>query len=179
MTTSLPRGFLDKALHNARINNGLYGDQQLPILRDLLHLFLVSGDREGFKERAAYQLRLLGAGLPPFEAGELKAATEFFDVSLDALLDVNWEGRDSDLLRLHDRFEAMTKGVCADPSVAEKWCQPLTFRLGAHFYYLLEYKRNLLVDDPRFEPGFADPSWRSLDRDPRLGSASAALVRQG
>ena len=25
--------FLDKALHNARINNGLYGDQQLPILR--------------------------------------------------------------------------------------------------------------------------------------------------
>ena len=53
--------YLDQALHNARVNNGLYGDQQLPILRGLLDLFLLSGDREGFEERAAYQLRLLGA----------------------------------------------------------------------------------------------------------------------
>ena len=170
--------YLDQALHNARVNNGLYGDQQLPILRGLLDLFLLSGDREGFEERAAYQLRLLGAGLPPFEAGELHAATEFFDVSLDALLDASWEGRDRDVLRLHDRFESMTEQVCADPSVADTWCQPLTFRLG-RFYYLLEYKLDVLVDDPRLERGFTDPSWQSLDREPRLEALQRRLFIRG
>ena len=170
--------YLDQALHNARVNNGLYGDQQLPILRGLLDLFLLSGDREGFEERAAYQLRLLGAGLPPFEAGELHAATEFFDVSLDALLDASWEGRDRDVLRLHDRFEMMTEQVCADPSVADTWCQPLTFRLG-RFYYLLEYKLDVLVDDPRLERGFTDPSWQSLDREPRLEALQRRLFIRG
>ena len=170
--------YLDQALHNARVNNGLYGDQQLPILRGLLDLFLLSGDREGFEERAAYQLRLLGAGLPPFEAGELQAATEFFDVSLDALLDASWEGRDRDVLRLHDRFESMTEQVCADPSVADTWCQPLTFRLG-RFYYLLEYKLDVLVDDPRLERGFTDPSWQSLDREPRLEALQRRLFIRG
>lgn len=169
---------LDQALHNARVNNGLYGDQQLPILRGLLDLFLLSGDREGFEERAAYQLRLLGAGLPPFEAGELQAATEFFDVSLDALLDASWEGRERDVLRLHDRFESMTEQVCADSSVAGTWCQPFTFRL-ARFYYLLEYKLDVLVDDPRFERGFADPSWQSLDREPRLEALQRRLFARG
>ena len=58
--------FYDRALHNARVNNGLYGDQQLPILRGLIALYLESGDREALEERAAYQFRLLGSGLPPF-----------------------------------------------------------------------------------------------------------------
>ena len=80
--------FYDRALHNARVNNGLYGDQQLPILRGLIALYLESGDREALEERAAYQFRLLGSGLPPFEEGELKAALEFFDVTLDVLMDV-------------------------------------------------------------------------------------------
>lgn len=170
--------YLDQALHNARVNNGLYGDQQLPILRALLDLFLLSGDREGFEERAAYQLRLLGAGLPPYEAYELKAATEFFDVSLDALLDPSWEGRDRDVLRLHDRFESMTEQVCADLSVAATWCQPFTFRLG-RFYYLLEYKLDVLLDNPRLERGFADPSWQSLDREPRLEALQRRLFIRG
>ena len=170
--------YLDLALHNARVNDGLFGDQQLPILRELLDLFLLSGNREGFEERAAYQLRLLGAGLPPFEAGELRAATEFFDVSLDAFLDTSWDGKDRDVLRFHDRLESMTEQVCANPSVAADWCQPLTFRLG-RFYYLLEYKLDVLVNDPRFERGFADSSWRSLDTEPRLEALQRRLFTRG
>ena len=61
--------FYDRALHNARVNNGLYGDQQLPILRGLIALYLESGDREALEERAACQARLLGSALPPFEEG--------------------------------------------------------------------------------------------------------------
>ena len=73
---SLAASLYDVALHNARVNNGLYGDHQLPILRGLLDLYLLTGDREGFEARAAYQFRLLGLGLPPFEEGELRAAVE-------------------------------------------------------------------------------------------------------
>ena len=59
---SVSASLYDAALHNARVNNGLYGDQQLPILRGLLDLYLLTGDRKGFEARAAYQFRLLGSG---------------------------------------------------------------------------------------------------------------------
>ena len=175
---ALAASLYDRALHNARVNDGLYGDQQLPILRGLLDLYLVSGDRAAFEERAAYQFRLLGSGLPPFETGELQAALEFFDVSLDALLDVEWETRGRNVLRLHDRFESMTEEVCADQSVNRDWCEPFTFRLG-RFYYLLEYKLDVLADDPRFESAFADTEWQSLEREPRLEVLQRRLFGQG
>ena len=116
--------------------------------------------------------------MPPFETGELQAALEFFDVSLDALLDVAWETRGRDVLRLHDRFESMTEEVCADQSVNRDWCEPFTFRLG-RFYYLLEYKLDVLVDDPRFESAFADTEWQSLEREPRLDVLQRRLFGQG
>ncbi len=175
---ALATGWYDRALHNARVNNGLYGDQQLPILRGLLDLYLLSGDREAFEARAAYQFRLLGSGLPPFEEGELQAAIEFFEASLDALMGVSWDGRSRELLRLHERFESMAEAVCADPAVNVRWCQPFTFSLG-RFYYLLEYKLEVFVDDPRFERTFSDPDWQSLDREPRLDALQRRLFGKG
>lgn len=175
---ALAAGWYDRALHNARVNNGLYGDQQLPILRGLLDLYLLSGDRAGFEARAAYQFRLLGSGLPPFEEGELQAAIEFFEASLDALMGVSWESRSRELLRLHERFESMAEAVCADPAVNVRWCQPFTFSLG-RFYYLLEYKLEAFVDDPRFERTFSDPDWQSLDREPRLDALQRRLFGKG
>ncbi len=174
----LAAALYDAALHNARVNNGLYGDQQLPILRGLLDLFLLTGDREGFEARAAYQFRLLGSGLPPFEEGELGAAVEFFDVSLDALMGVSWEGRSRELLTLHTRFESMAEAVCADALVSLAWCEPFTFSLG-RFYYLLEHKLDAFVDDPRFERTFSDPEWQSLDREPRLEALQRRLFSKG
>ena len=88
-----------------------------------------------------------------------------FLTSLDALLDASWEGRDRDVLRLHDRFESMTEQVCADSSVSNTWCQPFTFRLG-RLYYLLEHKLDVSVEDPLLERGFTDPSWQSLTEIP-------------
>ena len=174
----LASSLYDKALHNARVNDGLYGDQQLPILRGLMDLFLLSGDREGFEARAAYQFRLLGSGLPPFEEGEMQAAIELFSVSLDALMGVSWAGRAQDLLRMHDRFDDMAEAVCADDPVSVRWCEPFTFML-ARFYYLLEYKLEVFVDDPRFERTFSDPDWQSLDREPRLEALQRRLFSRG
>ena len=130
------------------------------------------------KLEAAYQFRLLGSGLPPFEEGELQAAIEFFEASLDALMGVSWDGRSRELLRLHERFESMAEAVCADPAVNVRWCQPFTFSLG-RFYYLLEYKLEVFVDDPRFERTFSDPDWQSLDREPRLDALQRRLFGKG
>ena len=174
----LAASLYNAALHNARVNNGLYGDQQLPILRGLLDLYLLTGDRDGFEARAAYQFRLLGSGLPPFEEGELRATLEFFDVSLDALMGVSWEGRGRELLVLHTRFESMAEAVCADASVNLAWCEPFTFSLG-RFYYLLEHKLDVFVDDPRFKRTFSDPEWQSLDREPRLEALQRRLFNKG
>jgi hypothetical protein len=121
---------------------------------------------------------LLGSGLPPFEEGEMRAALEFFDVSLDALMGVSWEGRSRELLALHTRFESMAEAVCADKPVNLAWCEHFTFRLG-RFYYLLEHKLDVFVDDPRFERTFADPEWQSLDREPRLEALQRRLFSKG
>ena len=72
----------------------------------------------------------------------------------------------------------MTEEVCADQSVNRDWCEPFTFRLG-RFYYLLEYKLDVLVDDPRFESAFADTEWQSLEREPRLDVLQRRLFGQG
>jgi len=168
----------DRALHTVRVNDGLYGDQQLPILRGLLDLYLTSGDREGFEKRADYQFRLLGSGVAPFNGAELSAAVEFFDVTLDALMDASWEGKSRELLRFHDRVEAMTEAVCADAEFGMDWCQPFSFRL-ARFYYLLEYKLDVFVDDPRFEPRLGGTDWQALDREPRMEALQRRLFQQG
>jgi tetratricopeptide (TPR) repeat protein len=168
----------DRALHTVRVNDGLYGDQQLPILRGLLDLYLTSGDREGFEKRADYQLRLMGSGVPPFNSAELSAAGEFFDVTLDALMDASWEGKSRELLRFHDRVEALTEAVCADAEFGMEWCQPFSFRL-VRFYYLLEYKLDVLVDDPRFEPRLNGADWQSMEREPRLEALQRRLFQQG
>jgi hypothetical protein len=168
----------DRALHTVRVNDGLYGDQQLPILRGLLDLYLISGDREGFEKRADYQFRLLGSGVPPFNSAELSAAGEFFDVTLDALIDASWEGKSRELLRFHDRVEALTEAVCADAEFGMDWCQPFSFRL-ARFYYLLEYKLDVFVDDPRFEPRLSGADWQTLEREPRMEALQRRLFQQG
>ena len=168
----------DRALHTVRVNDGLYGDQQLPILRGLLDLYLFSGDREGFERRADYQFKLLGSGVPPFNSAELSAAAEFFDVTLDALMNASWEGKSRELLRFHDRVEALTEAVCGDSEFGMDWCQRFSFRL-VRFYYLLEYKLDVFVDDPRFEPRFSDTDWQLLDREPRLEALQRRLFQRG
>jgi len=168
----------DKALHIARINDGLYGDQQVPILRGLLDLYLLAGDRQAFEARAEYQFRLLGSGEPPFEEGELSAAQVFFDASLDALMDVPWAGRGRELMAFHDRVESLTNQICDDPVANQVWCQPFSFDL-MRFYYVLEHKLDVFVDDPRFEPRFTDREWQSLDREPRLEALQRRLFRKG
>lgn len=176
--SALSAELYERALHNARVNGGLYGDTQVPILRSLLRLYLESGDREAFESRAAYQFRLMGSGLPPYDASELKAATEFFDVTLDTLIELPWQERGRELLSFHDRVEELTKGVCADEEVRDEWCSELTYRLVS-FYYVLEFKLDVLVDDTRFQSVFDRPDWQSLDREPRLEEMQRRLYRRG
>ncbi len=58
------------------------------------------------------------------------------------------------------------------------WCQPFSFRL-VRFYYLLEYKLDVFVDDPRFEPRLSGADWQSMEREPRLEALQRRLFQQG
>jgi hypothetical protein len=62
--------------------------------------------------------------------------------------------------------------------VRAEWCRYFSFRL-ARFYYLLEYKLDVFVDDPRFESRIADSDWQSLERDPRMEALQRRLFQQG
>ena len=167
----------NQALHNARINSGLYSDVQAPILKDLLQLYLKSGNRNAFEARLGYQFRLLGSGYPPFEEKELVAAAQFFDATLDRLIDVQWEGRGRETLELHDRLFSLRNSVCENESMLS-WCQDFTFRL-LRFYYALDHKLDLVVSDPRFERAFGAPGWQYVDLEPRLEELQRRLYQRG
>ena len=156
---SLAASLYDAALHNARVNNGLYGDQQLPILR-ACWIFICSRAIARVSRPArpissgywARDFRLLKRGVAR-SCGVFRCVPRCVNGGL-------WEGRSRELLTLHTRFESMAEAVCADASVNLAWCEPFTFSLG-RFYYLLEHKLDVFVDDPRFERTFSDPEWQS------------------
>jgi len=55
-------GLFSQALHNKRINEGLYSEGQLQIVQKLATILRMQGDRAGLRDRADYYYRILGAG---------------------------------------------------------------------------------------------------------------------
>jgi len=74
-----------RALHIVRVNDGLYSERQVPILRELLDTYRISGDMQTLDERYEYFFRLYGKGQPPYTDIRLRAALEYLRWQREAL----------------------------------------------------------------------------------------------
>jgi tetratricopeptide (TPR) repeat protein len=99
--------FYSRALHVVRVNDGLYSERQIPLVRSLLDTYRLAGDLNELDERYEYFFRLYGSGQPPYTDLRLRASLEFLRWQREALrLEIDPDGnrRLLDLYELNKRI---------------------------------------------------------------------------
>jgi hypothetical protein len=136
-----------RALHVVRINDGLYSERQVPILRELFETYRMTGDMATLDARYDYFFRLYGSGQPPFTPLRLGAALEYLRWQREALR-LELDQQDSDrLLALYSLNDRMLEDINADPSVDYPGYRALVLSQVRNLYLLLSRY------DPVLEPG--------------------------
>jgi len=131
-----------RALHVVRVNEGLYSEGQVPILKELFDLYRMTGDMATLDARYDYYFRLYGSGKPPYSPVRLGAAVEYLRWQREALrLEID-ERETQRLLALYTLNEEVLQGVRDDPQV-----DPDTYR-----ELVLSQVRNLYLMDNLYEP---------------------------
>jgi tetratricopeptide (TPR) repeat protein len=125
-----------RALHVVRVNEGLYSERQLPMVRDLLNLYRESGDLEGLDDRYQYFFRLYGAGHPPYTALRKRASLEYMrwereahSLGLDA-------GKNRRLVDLYLINKQMLESTAEIPELDQEWRQALVLSQMRNLYLL-------------------------------------------
>lgn len=127
-----------RALHIVRVNEGLYSERQIPLLREMLTTFRETGDLEALDGRYDYLFRLYGMGQPPYTPMRLRAAMEYLRWQREALLlEVSGSGqrRMLEMAALNGR---LVEQVMADPGAPWAWKRDLTRSQIANYYLLLD-----------------------------------------
>jgi hypothetical protein len=107
------RRLYERALHLVRVNEGLYSERQVPILRQLFGSYRQTGDMQALDARYDYYFRLYGAGLPPYTELRLGATLEYLRWQREALLlelDAEPSGRLLALYNLNQKVLAAVAG---------------------------------------------------------------------
>jgi hypothetical protein len=131
-----------RALHVVRVNDGLYSERQMPILRELLDAYRVSGEMEALDNRYDYYFRLYGNGQPPYTDVRLRAALAYLRWQREAVRLELDEEASRRLLALYHLNNELLQAVAAEPSVALQRYRDL----------VLSQMRNLYLLEDRFAP---------------------------
>ena len=131
-----------RALHVVRVNDGLYSERQLPILRELLNGYRMTGDLQELDSRYDYYFRLYGSGQPPYTDVRLQAALAYLRWQREAVrLDID-ESESQRVLALLTLNDELLAAVAADSTLAQRWYREL----------VLSQLRNLYLLEDRFAP---------------------------
>lgn len=131
-----------RALHVVRINDGLYSERQMPILRELLDAYRITGDLEALDGRYEYYYRLYGQGQPPFTDVRVRATLAYLRWQREAVR-LGVDAEDSRrLLALYQLNEDQLLAVGAEPDADPAWYREL----------VLSQLRNLYLLEDRFAP---------------------------
>ncbi len=112
-----------RALHNVRLNDGLYSQRQAPIVRELLNTVRLSGNFNALDDRYDYFFGLYGKGQPPYTELRMRAALEYLRWQREAIrlgIDDNEKKR---LLGLYQLNEDLLEAAVASISISteDRW----------------------------------------------------------
>lgn len=125
-----------RALHVIRINDGLYSERQIPILRELLMTFRETGDYQSLDQRYEYFFRLYGSGKPPYSELRLRAALEYLRWQREALIRDLKGDRRRRMLELIALNDDLLEAVMIDPAAPYGWKRDLTQSQMRNLYLL-------------------------------------------
>ena len=125
-----------RALHVVRVNDGLYSERQIPMVRDLLNVYRLLGDMQALDDRYEYFFRLYGSGQPPFTDLRLRASLEFLRWQREALrLDVDDDGKKR-LLELYQLNKQLLESLALSVDVDSAWHRQLLMSQIRNLYLL-------------------------------------------
>lgn len=125
-----------RALHVVRVNDGLYSERQMPILRELLDAYRVTGDLKTLDDRYEYYFRLYGKGLPPFTDIRVRATLAYMGWQREAIRLGIEEDEARRLLALYQLNEEQLTAIGADPGAAPSWYRDLVLSQVRNLYLL-------------------------------------------
>ncbi len=133
-------GSYQRALHLIRINEGLYSERQLPLVREVLDLYREIGDYAALDQRYEYFFRLYGGGQPPFDSVRLQAVLEYLRWQREAIaLELESPAPERRLLDLYELNKSVIAAVNGDPDVAGQWRIALLESQFGNMYLLQEH----------------------------------------
>ncbi|WP_133125925.1 tetratricopeptide repeat protein [Pseudohalioglobus lutimaris] len=124
-----------RALHVVRVNDGLYSERQVPLLRGLLSAYREAEDWQTLDARYAYFFRLLGNGKPPFTELRLRAALEFLRWQREALR-LGLPGERRRLLAMISLNDEILDALAMDTGAPYRWHRDLAFSQVLNLYLL-------------------------------------------
>lgn len=134
--------YYQRALHVVRVNDGLYSERQIPLVRGLLDGYRLSGDMEALDERYEYFFRLYGSGQPPFTELRLGAALEYLRWQREAL-GLGLEG---------DRLGRMLALYNLNAQILESAAESLEVAPARYRQLLFSQIRNLYLLESEYDP---------------------------
>jgi tetratricopeptide (TPR) repeat protein len=131
-----------RALHVVRVNDGLYSERQIPLVRGLLDAYRLSGDLEALDERYEYFFRLYGSGQPPFTDLRIGATLEYLRWQREAL-GLSLEG---------NRLDRMLDVHSLNAQILASAAESLEVTPDRYRQLLLSQVRNLYLLESEYEP---------------------------
>jgi len=130
-------GAYRRALHVARVNDGLIDTRQLPVLRQMMDLYRSSDDRYALDASYEYFFRLQNLGAPPYTQSKMDAIFEYLSWQREAYttrLDGTARNR---LLQTYEVNERILESLTEAPDFNLNWYQQLVSSQIHHLYLIL------------------------------------------
>jgi len=152
-----------RALHVARVNDGLTSDRQIPILRGLIRLYRESGDFESLDGAFRYYARVQAIGAVPPTRQELDDGLEYFEWQREAYTSRRDGKQAVHLLQAYLGNEQMLKALSASEDADPEWFRQLVMSQMRNLYLLLS-SEPVTLHDHGFIPGQLVPDEATLRR---------------
>ena len=126
-----------RALHVARVNDGLINTRQLPVLRQMMELYRSTDDRYALDASYEYFFRLQRLGVPPYTQAKMDAIFEYLSWQREAYttrLDGTARNR---LLQTYEVNERILLSMAEAPEFNVAWYRQLVSSQIHNLYLLL------------------------------------------
>ena len=126
----------ERALHVLRVNEGLYSENQVPLVRTLLAADRLRGDVQGMDQRYDYLFRLYGNGQAPYTEERIDVALEFLGWQREAVLRVIDGNPLNRLLAMYAINRDLFDALLEDSGAQWPWIRDVGLSQLRNFYAL-------------------------------------------
>jgi len=168
--------FYKRALHIVRVNDGLYSERQIPLVRGLLNVHRAAGDMKALDDRYHYFFNLYGGGKPPYTSLRRRASLEYLRWQRAAHVSRLDGGGNRRLVELYLLNKEMLKAVAKTPDMEPSWYRELVLSQIRNLYLLLGNKHPGENFD---EPGLDTPVEHKMAMLQRTGITVGRNLLQG